>query len=110
MSYKYTHGWFLVSELKQKICHYIDNSKENHILEIGCYEGLSSVFFADNLLDNPKSTLTYVDPFLNIDNNDHKNFLANNEEQTFNKNISICRNSDKISVHKITSDAFLKTT
>jgi len=50
------------------------------MLEIGCFEGLSSVFFADNFLNNPDSRLTSVDPFLNIDNNDHKNFLQNNEE------------------------------
>ena len=108
MTYKYSHAWFLHSEIRKKICDIVNDSEENHILEIGCYEGLSGVFFADNLINNPKSTLTCVDPFLNIDNNDHKQFLANNEELTFDYNISICKNSDKISIHKITSDAFFE--
>ncbi len=107
-NYKYTHGWFLNSEIKSKILHYINKTSKNTILEIGCYEGLSSVFFADNLLDNPGSSLTCVDPFLNIENNDHKEFLINNEELNFDYNVSICKNSNKITVHKITSDKFFE--
>jgi len=107
-TYKYSQSWFLGSELKNSLFHFLDKSKENKILEIGCFEGLSSVFFADNFLDNPNSTLTCVDPFLTIDNNDHKQFLQNNEEMTFNFNISICKNSDKITIHKITSDHFFE--
>lgn len=106
--YKYTQDWFLRSEIKQLILNIIDSNNINHILEIGCFEGLSSVFFADNLLNHTESTLTCVDPFLTIDNNDHKEFLNNNEELTFDYNISICKNKDKISVNKITSDNFFK--
>jgi len=51
-NYRYTQTWFLNSEIKQLLSTYLDNSKENNILEIGCYEGLCSVFFADNFLDN----------------------------------------------------------
>jgi hypothetical protein len=52
------------------------------------------------------SRLTCVDPFLNINNNDHAIFLQNNEELNFDFNISHCNNLNKITVHKITSDAF----
>ena len=62
---------------------FLDKSTENKILEIGCFEGLSSVFFADNFIDNPNSSLTCVDPFLIINNNDHKIYLQNNEEGNF---------------------------
>ena len=86
----------------------MDKSKENKILEIGCFEGLSSVFFADNFLDNPNSSLTCVDPFLSINNNDHCVFLQNNEEMNFDFNISNCKNSDRITIHKITSDIFFE--
>ena len=65
-------------------------------------------FFADNFLDNSNSSLTCVDPFLTINNNDHKNFLKNNEEMNFDFNISVCKNSDKITIHKITSDKFFE--
>ena len=107
-NYKYSQNWFLGSEIKNKLFMFLDKSNENKILEIGCFEGLSSVFFADNFLDNPKSSLTCVDPFLNINNNDHSKFLQNNEEMNFDFNISNCRNSDRIIIHKTTSDIFFE--
>jgi len=107
--YKYTQTWFLDSEIRKSILNYLDNNTQNNILEIGCYEGLSSTFFADNLLNHPQSTLTCVDPFLLIDNNCHKKFLENNEEKNFDFNIRNCNNSEKITVQKITSDKFFET-
>lgn len=104
--YKYSQNWFLGSEIKNLLLNFLDKSKKNTILEIGCFEGLSSVFFADNLLDDINSTLTCVDPFLTIDTNDHKHFLINNEEENFNYNIKNCKNSNKITFLKITSDDF----
>jgi len=101
-NYKYSQQWFIGSEIKRVLSNFLDKSQENNMLEIGCFEGLSSVFFADNFLDNPNSSLTCVDPFLNINNNDHIQFLQNNEEMNFDFNISVCKNSDKITVHKIT--------
>jgi predicted O-methyltransferase YrrM len=107
-NYKYSQQWFIGSEIKRVLSNFLDKSQENNMLEIGCFEGLSSVFFADNFLDNPNSSLTCVDPFLNINNNDHIQFLQNNEEMNFDFNISVCKNSDKITVHKITSDNFFE--
>jgi predicted O-methyltransferase YrrM len=107
-NYKYSKNWFNGSELKQQIFNFIDKSKKNSILEIGCYEGLSSVFFADNLLQHNDSTLTCVDPYLNIDNNDHKDLLNNSQEKNFDYNITNCDNKEKINVFKITSDDFFK--
>ena len=107
-NYKYSQRWFLDSEIYKRLFNFFDKSKKYKILEIGCFEGLSSVFFADNLLNNPNSTLTCVDPFLTINNNDHKQFFQNNEETNFDFNISICKNSDRITIHKITSDIFFK--
>ena len=109
MRYKHTQNWFLVSEIRQKLLKFINGSQTHHILEIGCFEGLSSVFFADNLLTQPESTLVCVDPFLKIANNDHSQFLQNNEEANFDYNITHCQNSQKITVHKITSDEFFKS-
>ncbi len=106
--YKYTRTWFIHCELRYNVAIFLDKSKENNILEIGCYEGLCSVFFADNFLDNANSSLTCVDPFLYIDNNDYCYLLQNGEELNFDYNISICKNTDKITVHKITSDHFFE--
>ena len=107
--YKDTQTWFMGSDVHKKLINFLDQSKTNHILEIGSFEGLSSVFFSDTFLDSPNSTLTCVDPFLTIDNNDHKQFLQNKEEQNFDYNISISKNSDKIKVCKVTSDVFFET-
>jgi len=107
--YKYTKTWFIGSDIHKKLDNFLDKSQTNNILEIGSFEGLSSVFFSDTFLNNPNSTLTCVDPFLTIDNNDHKQFLQNKEEQNFDYNISISKNSNKIKVCKVTSDVFFET-
>jgi len=106
-NYKHSYDWFLNSELKSKLFAFANPNQTNTLLEIGCFEGLSSVFLADHLLDHPNSTLTCVDPFLHIDNNDHKQFL-NNVENNFDHNVSVCNNANKITVHKTTSDAFFE--
>ena len=106
-NYKYSQTWFIESEINILLENFFDKSKDNKILEIGCFEGLSSVFFADNFIDNEHSNLTCVDPFLSIDN-DHSEFLQNNEEMNFDFNMSICKNSDKIKIHKTTSDIFFE--
>ena len=38
----------LQSEIKRNLEYFLDKNKQNNILEIGCYEGMSSTFFADN--------------------------------------------------------------
>ena len=109
MTVKFTQTWFIGSELYKFLLNFVDVSKKNTVLEIGCFEGLSSVFFANNIINHVESTLTCVDPFLNIDYNDHEEFLKNsNAEKNFDYNISICKNNDKIEVKKITSDEFFQ--
>lgn len=67
-SFIYTNDWFenqkphhikFLSQFDTKV-HPI------HILEIGCYEGRSTVFFSDYLQNN-ESSLTCIDPFLESD-------------------------------------------
>jgi predicted O-methyltransferase YrrM len=85
----------------------IISTKDKHnILEIGCFEGLSSVFFA-NFLEHSESSLTCVDPFLHISNNDHERWL-NDVEKRFDHNICLSKYPEKIKVHKIASDLFFE--
>ena len=107
--YKYTRAWFVKSEIKNNILKILNAKKQHRILEIGCYEGLSTVFFADQLLKHHKSTLICVDPFLTDNNNDHKSLLQNNQESNFNYNIKHCDYPKKITFYKKTSDDFFKT-
>ncbi len=104
--YRYTQTWFPESAICAKLLDMVDVSAPHSVLEIGCFEGLSSVFFADNLLTHPESTLTCVDPFLTIDNNDHAGLISNQTEEYFDHNIRSCQHPDRVTVHKIISDAF----
>lgn len=107
--YTYSQTWFLESEIYKNLLHMTDKNFKYNILEIGCFEGLSSVFFSDNLLDHPDSTLICVDPFLTIDTNDHQHLLNNVVENNFDNNIKISKHANKIEVKKITSDEFFKS-
>lgn len=102
--FKFTKDWFEGSELRSKLHLYLNSNDKYNFLEIGCYEGQSSVFFS-KFLDHKDSSMICVDPFLSIENNDHKQLLDNVEER-FNHNISIVSNKNKITVCKITSDDF----
>lgn len=106
--YLHTQTWFLESAIRELLPGLVDSSAHT-ILEIGCFEGLSSVFFADHFLEHPDSTLTCVDPFLSIDNNDHRDLMGNHTEEYFLQNIKSCCQPDKITVCKQTSDAFFES-
>jgi hypothetical protein len=43
--YNYTQDWFSNSEIKRLLFKFIDKNNKNSILEIGCFEGLSTCFF-----------------------------------------------------------------
>lgn len=58
-NYKFTDNWFVETEMG--VLDIIDTNQEIHILEIGSYEGKSSVWFAEKFLKNKKSTLTCID-------------------------------------------------
>lgn len=108
MGYVFNTDWFNVSMLYNDIIKNRRNYDKitHNILEIGCYEGRSSCFFSDNLLNNSGSTMDCVDPFLHDTNNDHNDWLLNNEEARFDANIKQSKFFDKITTHKITSDEF----
>ena len=60
-NYKYTEHWFRHNDLSQFLP--INTQQELHMLEIGSFEGESTVWFLENLLSNPKSTITCIDPW-----------------------------------------------
>lgn len=60
-NYKYTEAWFSAEEIQSLLP--VSGENEYHILEIGSYEGKSTVWFIENLLNNPKSTITCIDPW-----------------------------------------------
>ena len=106
--YKSNYKWFINSNINYYLEKYIDRKEKRDILEIGCFEGLSSVFFADNFIDDNLSTLTLVDPFSTIADNDHIKYNLLDAEKNFDYNLSICKNKNKIDIQKITSDKFFE--
>jgi predicted O-methyltransferase YrrM len=104
--YRFTKNWFQSSELRSKLHDYLDLNNQCRILEIGCYEGQSSVFFS-TFLNHEKSSMVCVDPFLLLKDNDHKDLL-NDVEERFDYNISNTTNKEKITVYKLTSDVFFQ--
>ena len=77
--------------------------KANKILELGCYKGQTSKWFADTLLNNKNSKLFCVDTWKgSVEYNE--DFKANEKE--FKKNIKNSKFPDKVIVHKKTSFNF----
>lgn len=115
-TYRFTSGrdWFNASEFKQNAGRHVNPQNTITALEIGCYEGLSTVFITDNLLHHPDSTLTCVDPFTSINDNDHASVLdrastdVTVQESNFLFNISSCSHPAKIRFSRTVSDIFLK--
>jgi predicted O-methyltransferase YrrM len=108
MSYKFTNNWFSSSEIKQNmkiITSNIDIKNKINILEIGAYEGASTTYFADNLLDHEESKLVSVDPFLLEDSTTP---MKSNTEELFLYNISQSKNSKKIMKYKLLSKDFYR--
>jgi predicted O-methyltransferase YrrM len=103
--YFYTKAWFLASELRNLIYTYVDGTKPLSMLEIGCFEGLSTSFFSDEFLKHPDSQLYAVDPF---DLGDTTTPLTSDTERLFLKNIHQSDHFHKILFFKQTSDDFFK--
>ena len=47
-NYKFTKNWFSKADLEQHLK--VDTQEEIHILEIGSFEGRSTVWFINNIL------------------------------------------------------------
>jgi predicted O-methyltransferase YrrM len=116
-NYKFTQNWFNHDDLIQFLP--LQTQEEIHILEIGSFEGKSTVWFIDNLLNNPKSTITCIDPWTSYDqkhnsinsysenlNNKQQfsnlldGFVFTDEYQTFLHNIKETTKSSQVNVIK----------
>lgn len=110
MPYTFTPGCdlFGTCELRNAIeQNYFDKKNIYKILEIGSYEGSSSVCFSDHLLNHPDSTLTCVDPFLEDDTTtriEDGNFT----KKLFLDNICKSKNGHKVTLKQMYSSDFYK--
>jgi predicted O-methyltransferase YrrM len=66
-NYIFTENWFGADDLIQFLK--FNPEDELHFLEIGSYEGRSTVWFLNNLLKHERSAITCIDPWKNFSQN-----------------------------------------
>lgn len=105
--YKFTENWFQSNDLINFIK--FNNEEELHFLEIGPYEGKSTIWFIETYLKNKKSTITCIDPWLDYsqDENSYSSYNSSsavhkisNIKETFDYNINLTCQSEKVIIHK----------
>jgi len=104
--YKYTENWFGSEDIERFLPKY---TEEKRMLEIGSFEGKSTVWFLENILVNKNSTITCVDPWTsysqNTDSFNSYNTLETewdftNHQKTFIYNIYQSGSPEKIIINK----------
>ena len=100
---KYSQDWFSynIKYISRIIYKFKLTDKKINVLEIGCYEGLSTVFFLTTLKN---SNIYCVDPFLDFAENQDKDF--NIVFENFKNNTKEFQTRVRLS--KTTSDDFFK--
>lgn len=122
-NYNFTQNWFYSHDLEQILP--VGTQDELQILEIGSFEGESTVWFVENLLNNQNSTITCIDPWtsynqktdsLNSYNNNiskedfsdlSEGYVFSNEYETFVRNIVETNKLPQIHIMKGLSDVIL---
>jgi predicted O-methyltransferase YrrM len=111
--YKYTENWFSSKDLESFI---EKNNKKIDLLEIGSFEGKSTIWFLENILLNEESTITCLDPWTTYSQNKDSfnsynktdsewNFMDN--KNTFLYNIELSGFSNKVFIEQGFSNEIL---
>jgi len=114
--YNFTEDWFTIDGLE--VLNQINNKQELHILEIGSFEGKSTIWFLDNILLNKNSTITCVDPWIGYSQGHNSLNSYNNEnvewdlrerktKEIFLKNIVESGESNKVIIKQGFSNKIL---
>jgi predicted O-methyltransferase YrrM len=112
MKYQFTTDWFGNIELQNDLIKSIDLDPTNeiNILEIGSYEGRSTVWFIETYLHNINSTITCIDPWLDY-SQDEKSLNSYNAvdaqwkfgslkiKEIFENNIHLSGKKDQVIIH-----------
>lgn len=112
MKYQFTTDWFGNIELQNDLIKTInlDPTNEINILEIGSYEGRSTVWFIETYLHNINSTITCIDPWLDY-SQDEKSLNSYNAvdaqwkfgslkiKEIFENNIQFSGKKDQVIIH-----------
>ena len=101
-NYKFTKNWFVRHIPKwEETLHHLKDKKIN-VLEIGAFEGRSTIWILEELIKDPESKLTTIDTF-------HRIFADNDNETTFRGNIKESGKENQVEIIKNNSfDAITK--
>ena len=82
------------------------HGKKLQILEVGSFEGASTIWILDNLMSHPESTMTVIDTFAGgMEHQDSSDgYELASLESRFWANVSKCEHVGKLRVMKTTSD------
>ena len=107
--YKFSMDWFTPSIpiWRKALAPYV-SKPDLQYLEIGVFEGRSLIWVAENVLTNPSSHFTVIDPFLdqfedknsNSEEYDKDWFAKKNVETTYYDNIRLCGIEDRVTTMK----------
>jgi len=108
--YQFTADWFGSTDEISKILP-IGTTQKLEILEIGSYEGRSTIWFLENLLNNKESYITCVDPWQDYsqDKESLNSYNSENAEWKFEKlkifdkflyNVEISEQKEKFEIKK----------
>ena len=105
-------NWFLGINAPEFFERYLSAKKldEIHCLQIGAYTGDASIWLAENILINPKSTLTDVDTWGGSNEPAHDMLDWSEVEKTYDAKTLSYRESGRIIKKKMTSDEFFAAT
>ena len=108
--FSFQHPWFeLIRPEWEKLTYPIQGKKLN-ILEVGAFEGASTTWILDNLMDHPKSRMTVIDSFeggmehQTAPSSQIRDYDLPSLESRFRDNVSKCENAHKLRVIKAQSD------
>jgi len=79
-----------------------DPKAKRIIVEIGIFEGASTCWWSDNLLDHPESQLYSIDPFTGSEEHHASASMSKllpNLEATARRNIELSKNASKVSIN-----------
>lgn len=101
MKYKFTNCWFDINKnlFEQELLKFKDDPIL--VLEVGCYEGRSSVWLIDNILEHPSSQIDIIDPFLQENGEKIK--------ETFQNNIKLSKYPNKVTFFHQVSEKIYPT-
>jgi hypothetical protein len=83
--YRFTKTWFHPTGIFTELQNLFPPQGKIDILEIGSFEGLSTVWFIENMMLNRQSTLTCVDPWVSFSQDEDSLLSYGNENIEWNK-------------------------